>query len=135
MLTTGIGIGVDLAYWSQAVRFGAALVARQQFLPGTIHDADGVRATWVPLFMGADAERLARLSQRMPASARALSDPDAGHTARPAGGHCPQDLRRRGRGQPGQKWQRGSGGNYTQEPSQKVSFRQRTRCLVEWPEI
>ena len=24
MLTTGIGIGVDLAYWSQAVRFGAA---------------------------------------------------------------------------------------------------------------
>ena len=78
MLTTGIGIGVDLAYWSQAVRFGAALVARQQFLPGTIHDADGVRATWAPLFIGADAERLARLSQRMPASARDLSDPDAG---------------------------------------------------------
>ena len=78
MLTTGIGIGVDLAYWSQAVRFGAGLVARQQFLPGTIHDADGVRATWVPLFMGADAERLAQLSQRMPAPARALSGPDAG---------------------------------------------------------
>ena len=78
MLTTGVGIGVDLAYWSQAVRFGAGLVARQQFLPGTIHDADGARAAWVPLFMGADAERLARLSQRMPASARALSDPDAG---------------------------------------------------------
>ncbi len=78
MLTNGIGIGVDLAYWSQAVRFGAGLVARQQFLPGTIHDADGARAAWVPLFIGADAERLARLSQRMPASARALSDPDAG---------------------------------------------------------
>ena len=77
MLTGGVGIGVDLAYWSQAVRFGAALVARQQFLPGTIHDADGARATWVPLFIGADAERLARLSQRMPASARALSGPDA----------------------------------------------------------
>ena len=78
MLTNGVGIGVDLAYWSQAVRFGAALVARQQFLPGTIHNADGARATWAPLFIGADAERLARLSQRMPASARALSDPDAG---------------------------------------------------------
>ena len=78
ILTNGVGIGVDLAYWSQAVRFGAGLVARQQFLPGTIHDADGARAAWVPLFMGADAERLARLSQRMPASARALSDPDAG---------------------------------------------------------
>ena len=25
MLTTGVGIGVDLAYWSQAVRFGAGL--------------------------------------------------------------------------------------------------------------
>ena len=78
MLTNGVGIGVDLAYWSQAVRFGAALVARQQFLPGTIHDGDGARAAWVPLFIGADAERLARLSQRMPASARALSEPDAG---------------------------------------------------------
>ena len=78
MLTTGVSVGVDLAYWSQAVRFGAALVARQQFLPGTIHDADGARATWVPLFIGANAERLARLSQRMPASARALSGSGAG---------------------------------------------------------
>ena len=78
MLTNGAGIGVDLAYWSQAVRFGAGLVARQQFLPGTIHDAAGARATWVPLFIGADAERLARLSQRMPASARALSGSGAG---------------------------------------------------------
>ena len=76
-LTSGVVIGGDLAYWSQAVRFGAALVARQQFLPGTIHDAAGARAAWVPLFIGADAERLARLSQRMPASARALSGPDA----------------------------------------------------------
>ena len=68
----------DLAYWSQAMRFGAALVARQQFLPGTIHDGDGARAAWTPLFIGADAERLAQLSQRMPAAARALSDSDAG---------------------------------------------------------
>lgn len=77
LLTNGVGIGGDLAYWSQAVRFGAGLVARQRFLPGTIHDADGMRAAWAPLIIGADAERLARLSQRMPAVARALSDPDA----------------------------------------------------------
>ena len=77
LLTNGVSIGGDLAYWSQAARFGAGLVARQRFLPGTIHDADGMRAAWAPLFIGADAERLARLSQRMPASARALSDPDA----------------------------------------------------------
>ncbi len=77
MLTTGVGVGGDLAYWSQAARFGAGLVARQRFLPGTIHDGGGARAAWMPLFIGADAERLARLSQRMPAAARALSDPDA----------------------------------------------------------
>ena len=77
MLTNGVGIGVDLAYWSQAVRFGAGLAGRQGFLPGTIHEADGARAAWVPLFIGADAERLARLSQSMPAAARALSDPNA----------------------------------------------------------
>ena len=57
------------------MRFSAGLVARQRFLPGTIDDADGMRAAWVPLFIETDAERLARLSQRMPA-ARALSDPD-----------------------------------------------------------
>ena len=77
-LIDGVGIGVDLAYWSQAARFAASLVARQRFLPGTIHDAGGTRAAWAPLFIGADGERLARLSQHMPASARALSDPDAG---------------------------------------------------------
>ena len=77
MLTAGVGIGVDLAYWSQAVRFGAGLVARQRFLPGTSHDPGGLCAAWMPLFIGADAERLARLSQHMPAAARALADPDA----------------------------------------------------------
>ena len=77
MLTTGVGIGVDLAYWSQAARFGAGLVARQRFLPGTIQDPSGLRAAWMPLFIGADAERLAQLSQHMPAAARALSNPDA----------------------------------------------------------
>ena len=80
MLTNGVGIGGDLTYWSQAVRFGAALVARQRFLPGTIHDGDVAHAVWAPLFIGADAERLSRLSRRMPASARALSEPDAGQS-------------------------------------------------------
>ncbi len=77
MLTHGVGIGVDLAYWNRAMRFGAGLVARRRFLPGTIYHAGGMRAAWAPLFIGADAERPVRLSQRMPAAARALSDPDA----------------------------------------------------------
>ena len=75
-LPSGAVIGADLAYWSQALRFTAGLVARQQFLPGMGQDSTMPRATWIPLFVGADAERLARLSQRMPASARALSGPD-----------------------------------------------------------
>ena len=77
MLTAGVIIGTDLAYWSRALRFAAGLVARQQYLPGVGQDLATPRATWIPLFVGADAERLARLSRRMPASARALSEPDA----------------------------------------------------------
>ena len=76
-MTHGVGIGVDRDHWNRAVRFGAGLVGRQRFVPGTIYDAGGMRAAWAPLFIGADAERLVRLSQRMPAAARALSDPDA----------------------------------------------------------
>ena len=135
MLTNGVGIGVDLAYWSQAVRFGAALVARQQYLPGTIHDANGARAAWMPLFIGADAERLARLSQRMPASARALSGPDAGQPPdQPAAtvlrtfvAAVADSLIRNANGAPEVAAPKGR--------RARASFRQRTRRLVERPEI
>ncbi|MCY4529766.1 MAG: DEAD/DEAH box helicase [Chloroflexi bacterium] len=76
-LAAGVIVGPDLAYWAEALRFAGSIVARQQYLPGLTADGDEVRATWDPVFVGADAERLAGLPRRMPAVARALSEPDA----------------------------------------------------------
>ncbi len=73
-LAEGVVIGADLAYWAEALRFAASMVAQQQFLPGLTAAADGHRAAWDPVFIGMDAERLAGLARRMPGAARALSD-------------------------------------------------------------
>ena len=72
-LAEGIVVGADLAYWSEALRFAASMVARQQFLPGLATVAGGHHANWDPVFIGKDAERLADLASRMPGAARALS--------------------------------------------------------------
>ena len=77
-LAAGVIVGADLAYWTEALRFAGSMVARQQYLPGLAIGAGEHRATWDPVFIGTDAERLARLASCMPAAARALSDPDAG---------------------------------------------------------
>ena len=79
-IAAGVIVGRDLAYWVETLRFAGSMVARQQYLPGLTADRDDrdeFRATWDPVFVGADAERLARLARRMPAVARALSEPDA----------------------------------------------------------
>ncbi len=76
-LAAGVIVGHDLAYWAETLRFAGSMVARQQYLPGLTADRDEFRATWDPVFVGADAERLAELARRMPAAARALSEPDA----------------------------------------------------------
>ena len=76
-LAAGVIVGPDLAYWAEALRFAGSMVARQQYLPGLTADRDEFRATWDPVFVGADAERLIGLARRMPAVARALSAPDA----------------------------------------------------------
>ena len=76
-LAAGVVVGPDLAYWAEALRFAGSMVARQQYLPGLTADRDELRATWDPVFVGADAERLTGLARRMPAVARALSAPDA----------------------------------------------------------
>ena len=70
-------VSADLAYWTEVLRFTGSMVARQQFLPGLMTDGDGHRATWDPVFIGMDAERLAGLARLMPAAARALSEPDS----------------------------------------------------------
>ena len=77
-LAAGVIVGSDLAYWAEALRFAGSIVARQQFLPGLTTDTVERRATWDPVFIGTDADRLAGLARRMPAAARALSEPAAG---------------------------------------------------------
>jgi len=75
-LAPGVLVGRDLAFWAGALRLAASLVARQQFLPGVTEQNGAYRARWEPVFAGADAERLADMARRMPASARAMSDPE-----------------------------------------------------------
>ena len=77
-LASGVFAGTDLRFWAEdAFRFAAALVARQQFLPGIALDQQGARAVWEPVCTGDDAERLTTIAARMPGSARAATDPDA----------------------------------------------------------
>ena len=73
----GVIVGPDLAYWADALRFAGSMIARQQLLPGLAYDGKDVRATWDPVFIGADAERLAQMAGMMPPAARAVSEQDA----------------------------------------------------------
>ena len=75
-LAAGTFAGADLRYWADAFRFAAALVVRQQFLPGIARGPNGARAVWEPVFTGDDGERLAAIAARMPGAARASTDLD-----------------------------------------------------------
>ena len=82
VLKPGVAIGTDLAYWTHALQLAQSITARQQFLP-SLSGRDGQTvATWIPVFIGEDAHRLAELAGLMPASARALTE--SGATAPPA---------------------------------------------------
>ena len=82
LLTPGIMLGNDLAFWASVLRFAGALVARQQFLPAVVNvlnknGEDNYRAAWLPVFAGTDADLLARLAKAMPHACRALTrEPD-----------------------------------------------------------
>ena len=76
-LAPGVLVGRDMAFWAQALRFAGALVARQQYLPGIEKRNGGYRACWEPVFVGADAERLAALAKTMPPVAKALGLADS----------------------------------------------------------
>jgi SNF2 family DNA or RNA helicase len=73
-LSQGIVVGADLAFCAQAVRFAGSIVARQAFLPDVYLKGAATRALWVPVFAGADAQRLTRLAAAMPHACRALTD-------------------------------------------------------------
>jgi SNF2 family DNA or RNA helicase len=61
-----------LAFWTTALRFAGALVAREQVWPGLRQTPTGWRACWEPVFAGADAQRLGQLARAMPAACRAV---------------------------------------------------------------
>ncbi len=72
-LGMGIIVGEDLSFWTTAMRFAGALVAKGQFLPDMV-ELDGVYfARWKPIFSGSDTGRLSRLAKTMPAVTRALT--------------------------------------------------------------
>jgi hypothetical protein len=73
LLAPGVVIGSTLLYWTSAFRFAAALVAREQFLPGVRREAEGWRACWEPSLLGADAESAASLARGMPAACRGIT--------------------------------------------------------------
>src|SRR4051812_29715210 len=82
----GLFAAPDLAYWTMALRFAGAIVARGAVLPDLVPAADGKAfARWDPAFLGRDAQALARLGQAMPDAARsagtANAPPDTGPVA------------------------------------------------------
>ncbi len=72
-LASGVIVGDDVAFWTSAMRFAGALVARQQYVPGIVENDGVYRSRWEPVFLGYDAERLSKLAKAMPAVARALN--------------------------------------------------------------
>jgi SNF2 family DNA or RNA helicase len=73
VLSPGVVVGPDLTWWTHAFRYAGSLVARQQYLPGLTAEANGFRATWMPVFPPDDTGRVANLARQMPAVAGTLS--------------------------------------------------------------
>ena len=72
-LASGVVVGKTLAFWTRAFRFAAALVARQQFLPGVRQQGKEWRACWQVVLAGPDAAHFSQLVRAMPHACRALT--------------------------------------------------------------
>jgi SNF2 family DNA or RNA helicase len=73
MLGPGAIVGKDVSFWAAALRFAAALVTKEQFLPEVSEIHRTYLSRWKPIFSGVDGERLSKLSKSMPDVARALT--------------------------------------------------------------
>ncbi|MDR3556868.1 MAG: DEAD/DEAH box helicase [Syntrophobacteraceae bacterium] len=73
ILAPGAIVSEDLAFLTKAMRFSAALVAKQQFLPGVEKRERAWFARWQPVYPASEADRLRKLAGAMPAACRALS--------------------------------------------------------------
>ena len=76
LLAPGIIAGDDLRFWTTALRFAAALTARQMFVPGIVEEPGGFVARWEPIVAGDDVARAAALAAAMPSAARAFGTAD-----------------------------------------------------------
>jgi SNF2 family DNA or RNA helicase len=72
--------GIDLTYWANAMRFAAALAARQQFLPDLVSENGQFHARWRAAYIGRDNDRRSALAAAMPPVARALTPEIAAET-------------------------------------------------------
>ncbi len=73
LLSPGVLIGNDLAYWSSAMRYCGALTARQQFIPDVVKKDEEFRAYWKPVIAGEERKNQTELAKAMPGACRALS--------------------------------------------------------------
>jgi SNF2 family DNA or RNA helicase len=80
LLHTATIAGVDLTYWTGAMRFAAALAARQQFLPDLANEHGRFHARWRAAYVGRDNDRRRSLAAAMPPAARALTPEIASET-------------------------------------------------------
>ncbi|HEY7512661.1 MAG TPA: DEAD/DEAH box helicase, partial [Vicinamibacteria bacterium] len=74
VLAPGLAVSRDLAFWAAALRFAAALVARERFLPAVVAEDCAWRARWTPVYDAADAGRRHALAAAMPGACRALTE-------------------------------------------------------------
>ncbi|MTV50516.1 ATP-dependent helicase [Heliobacillus mobilis] len=74
--TPGVIIGDDLRYWTEASRFAAVLIAKQQYLPQIEPVGDDYQALWRPLYLGESAAQRLQLAHAMPPVCRALTPGD-----------------------------------------------------------
>ena len=75
MIAPNIAVGEDSAYWCEALRLAAKIVAAQRFLPGLttdpIHRAH--RALWEPVLGDRERALASALAAVMPKACRAMS--------------------------------------------------------------
>lgn len=73
ILKSGMVVGPDLDFFTKAVRFAGALVARQQYLPDVVNYEGEYHAIWDPIFLGSDKEHLEEFTTRMPHACQCLT--------------------------------------------------------------
>ncbi len=74
ILSPGVVLGSEFTYVAQLVRYGAALVARQQYLPSVVRKDGRYFAHWQPVFSLEDHATIAKLAGMMPNVVRALGE-------------------------------------------------------------